>query len=439
MLFFNGERTYMDYLLGTGQLRQSQVDGSYDGSPDRLAASRGAIAVQGFATSEPWKWQHEVPAWDKPLHYQLVSDSGYPNYRNLLAIRSGDKQRLTPCLQRLVPILQQSTVDFMARPDPVIRTILSVIDKTKQAYTDSAARSEQAVTVMRDAGLVTDGRTRVSATSTRAGSTGCWRSTSRSSPASTSSSSPGSPPTTSRRTSSSTRRSRCRAGEGRLRRPHLRPPRGPVRPDLRTARRRAAGLADVPPAGRGDRAVDLGCGTGVQTAMLADRYDEVLAVDLSGPMVEFARGAGPGRRPVRTARPAGGRDRDTDGRFDLVFSAYTLHHVSEVDTALHRIRSLVRPGGLVLLVDIVDHRPQVPRSWFRAEAWRTFGADLRHRRRSVGEAVELLRLQLDPDWLDHQTTDRLRPREEWDAHCRAVFPGAAITTLHRARALAWGA
>jgi hypothetical protein len=160
VLFFNGERTYMDYLLGTGQLRQSQVDGSYDGSPDRLVASRGAIAVQGLATSEPWKWEHEVPAWGKPLRYQLVADSGYPNYRNLLAIRSGDRQKLAPCLRRLVPVLQQSTVDFMADPDPVIRTILSVIDKTKQAYTDSAARSEQAVKVMRDDGLVTNGRTK---------------------------------------------------------------------------------------------------------------------------------------------------------------------------------------------------------------------------------------------------------------------------------------
>jgi hypothetical protein len=150
----------MDYLLGTGQLRQSQVDGSYDGSPDRLAASRGAIAVQGFATSEPWKWEHEVPAWGKPLRYQLVADSGYPNYRNLLAIRSGDEQRLSGCLRRLVPMLQQSTVDFMADPGPVIRTILSVIDRTKQAYTDSAARSEQAVKVMRDDGLVTNGRTK---------------------------------------------------------------------------------------------------------------------------------------------------------------------------------------------------------------------------------------------------------------------------------------
>ncbi len=161
VLFFNGERTYMDYLLGTGQLRRSQVDGSYDGSPARLAASRGAIAVQGFATSEPWKWEHEVPAWDKPLRYQLVADSGYPNYRNLLAIRSGDKQRLAPCLQRLVPILQQSTVDFMADPDPVVRTILSIIGRTRQAYTDSVARSEQAVRVMRDDGLVTNGKTKV--------------------------------------------------------------------------------------------------------------------------------------------------------------------------------------------------------------------------------------------------------------------------------------
>jgi hypothetical protein len=159
VLFFNGERTYMDYLLGTGQLRQSQVDGSYDGSPDRLAASRGAIAVQGFATSEPWKWQHEVPAWGKPLTYQLVADSGYPNYRNLLAIRSGDKGQLAGCLRRLVPMLQRATVDFMKTPDPVIRTVLSIVDSTRQAYTDSVDRSRHAVDVMRDDGLVTNGRT----------------------------------------------------------------------------------------------------------------------------------------------------------------------------------------------------------------------------------------------------------------------------------------
>ncbi len=159
VLFFSGERTYMDYLLGTGQLRASQVDGSYDGSPDRMAASRGAIAVQGFATSEPWKWQHEVPAWGKKLDYALVADSGYPNYRNLLAVRTGDRPTLDGCLRRLVPMFQRATVAFMAKPDPTIDTILSIIGKIRQAYTDSRARSEHAVQVMREEGLVTNGRT----------------------------------------------------------------------------------------------------------------------------------------------------------------------------------------------------------------------------------------------------------------------------------------
>jgi hypothetical protein len=47
----------------------------------------------------------------------------------------------------------------MADPDPTIATILSIIGKTRQAYTDSKARSEHAVTVMRTEGLVTNGRT----------------------------------------------------------------------------------------------------------------------------------------------------------------------------------------------------------------------------------------------------------------------------------------
>lgn len=194
ILFFSGERTYIDYLLGTGQLRASQVDGSYDGSPDRMAASRGAIAVQGFATSEPWKWQNEVKACGKPLTYQLVSDSGYPNYRNLLAVRTGDRQRLDGCLRRLVPMFQQATVEFMAKPGPAIGTILSIIERTKQGYTDSTARSEHAVRVMRDDGLITNGKTPnhrgLRPHGWRPGSTGCSRSTSRSSPANASNSHP---------------------------------------------------------------------------------------------------------------------------------------------------------------------------------------------------------------------------------------------------------
>jgi len=192
------------------------------------------------------------------------------------------------------------------------------------------------------------------------------------------------------------------------------------------------------PAG-GGRALDAGCGTGLHTDLLAERFDEVLAVDVSGPMLAYAGRHRP-RRNVRYER----RDLHAvtvvrDGPFDLVLSAYTLHHVPDLTAALRHLRSLVRPGGTLLLVDVVDDRHPVPRSWLRVEAWRTFRADLARRRRPVTEAVEVLRLSLDPDWLDHQCSDRLLPPAEWDTLARTVFPGAAISSLHRGRALIWHA
>jgi hypothetical protein len=157
VLYFQGESTYMDYLIGSGTLRASQADGSYDGTPSRLVASRGRVVVQGFATSEPWKWEHEVPKWGKPLAYQLVSDTGYPDYRNQLVIRSGEKHALAPCLRKLVPILQQSMVDFMANPSPTTTTVLSILAEYNTFYTDSPARSMHAVEVMRSDGIVGNG------------------------------------------------------------------------------------------------------------------------------------------------------------------------------------------------------------------------------------------------------------------------------------------
>ena len=187
---------------------------------------------------------------------------------------------------------------------------------------------------------------------------------------------------------------------------------------------------------RGLRALDAGCGTGAHTELLADRHNEVLAVDLSAPMLDHARRHRPRGniryelRDLLEVTPA------HDGRFDVVFSAYTLHHVPDLAAAFTHLRSLVRPGGVALLVDVVDARHPVPRPWLRAEAWRRFRADLLSRR-STADAVELLRLQLDPDWLDHQSTDRLLPPQDWEALARAHFPDATITRLHHARALSW--
>lgn len=101
--------------------------------------------------------------------------------------------------------------------------------------------------------------------------------------------------------------------------------------------------------------------------------------------------------------------------------------------------SLVRPDGQLLVVDHVDERRHVPRSSMRSEAWRAFRADLLRRRRPVGDAVELLQLLLNRDWLDHRASDRLQTPGDWDRIAGRVLPSTVISSLDQARGLHWRA
>jgi ubiquinone/menaquinone biosynthesis C-methylase UbiE len=188
---------------------------------------------------------------------------------------------------------------------------------------------------------------------------------------------------------------------------------------------------------RGGRAVDLGAGTGQHAVLLAERYDEVLAVDVSAPMLAYARERRPRGNVRYEHRDLRSVTVDVDGPFDLVLSAHTLHHVEDLDATLMRIRGLLRPGGQAMLVDIVDPRRQVPRSAFVRAAVRGLAGDVLHHRRPVVEAVEVFRLSVHPAWLDHVSTDVFLTPAEFAARYGAVFPNAEITAMYRARALHW--
>jgi ubiquinone/menaquinone biosynthesis C-methylase UbiE len=197
-------------------------------------------------------------------------------------------------------------------------------------------------------------------------------------------------------------------------------------------------LQSVLPEG-GERAVDLGCGTGRHAVMLASRYQQVLAVDLAAPMLQLARDRRglPNicyqHRDLRSLHPA------SDGTFDLILSTHALHHVADLDQTLRGIRALCAPGGRVVLLDNVAPTPAVPRRWFVNQAVRTLAGDLLRRRRPPAEALELYQLNVDPAWLEHLTTDRFLNPEQFAQRYGQVFPDAHFTGLYRARALCWDA
>ncbi|MCL9759665.1 ABC transporter substrate-binding protein [Frankia sp. AiPa1] len=159
VLYYQGA-AYMDYFTGSGILKKSQVDGSYDGSPTNFVASGGDDAVQGFATSEPYTWAHEVRSWDKPLKYQLIADAGFNFYQQAIGVRKDKLAALTPCLTKLVPIMQQSIVDFVANPDAANKLILNLVEKYNNGWVYSAGVASYAVSTMKSLGIVGNGSNR---------------------------------------------------------------------------------------------------------------------------------------------------------------------------------------------------------------------------------------------------------------------------------------
>jgi hypothetical protein len=148
VFYFQGD-TYMDYLIGSGILRRSQVDGSYEGDPATFVAQEGKVAQSAFATQEPYVYEHELPEWSKPVKYALIHDTGYQFYSQALSIRTADKQKLAPCLKKLVPIVQRSQVDFIKSPDKTNQLIVDVVKQYKAEWQFSPGLAKYSTDKMR--------------------------------------------------------------------------------------------------------------------------------------------------------------------------------------------------------------------------------------------------------------------------------------------------
>lgn len=100
---------------------------------------------------------------------------------------------------------------------------------------------------------------------------------------------------------------------------------------------------------------DLGCGTGAMTAALAPFVARVVAVDASHEMLGAARDrlAGAPNVDLRAgdveALPV------ADGELDAALLVLVLHHLAEPRAALAEAARALRPGGRLIVVDMLPH------------------------------------------------------------------------------------
>jgi ArsR family transcriptional regulator len=121
---------------------------------------------------------------------------------------------------------------------------------------------------------------------------------------------------------------------------------------------RAEVLAQAWP--NGPAVADLGCGTGFLASWLAERGASVVAVDHSQRMLRQAkqrckRARVTFRQGELEALPL------PDGGIDAAFSNLVWHHVADLEAAAREVLRVLRPGGCVVISDLLPHEAE----WMR--------------------------------------------------------------------------
>lgn len=121
-------------------------------------------------------------------------------------------------------------------------------------------------------------------------------------------------------------------------------------------RQAADWLRELVPAGGVRRILDIGSGPGVISGVLAEAfpYAEVVAVDATAPLLEralsrAARNGQADRIGIRHAElPDGIEDL---GEADLIWASGSVHHLGDQRAATGALARLLRPGGVLALIE----------------------------------------------------------------------------------------
>ena len=114
---------------------------------------------------------------------------------------------------------------------------------------------------------------------------------------------------------------------------------------------------------------DLGAGEGAFALLLAQRASRVIAVDTSARMIEVGREQAL-RQGVANVEYRQGDMEDVpidDATVDVVFFSQSLHHALHPDRALLEAQRILRPGGRVVILDLVKHRFEEAREMYADE------------------------------------------------------------------------
>jgi ArsR family transcriptional regulator len=117
---------------------------------------------------------------------------------------------------------------------------------------------------------------------------------------------------------------------------------------------------------------DLGCGTGHVSEAIAPCVGRVIAVDESGPMLTAARKRLVAFDNVELRSGPLEEIPADDGELDVAIMFLVAHYVAEPLAVLHEASRVLKPGGRLLIVDLMPHERDEYVSQM-GHAWQGFG------------------------------------------------------------------
>lgn len=131
----------------------------------------------------------------------------------------------------------------------------------------------------------------------------------------------------------------------------------------RDLQRLAERLSSFPQA----RVLDMGCGAGHASFVAAQNVQEVVAYDLSAQMLEVVTEAArdKGLTNITTRQGYAENLPFDDGVFDVVISRYSAHHWHDVGQALREVKRVLKPGGVLIVMDTMSPGHPVRDVWLQ--------------------------------------------------------------------------
>jgi ubiquinone/menaquinone biosynthesis C-methylase UbiE len=166
-------------------------------------------------------------------------------------------------------------------------------------------------------------------------------------------------------------------------------------------------------------ALEVGCGTGAFSRLLALSSERVLAVDLSPQMIRVARERS-SRFPNIDFEVADVLRLDLPGeRFDCIVTIATLHHLP-MKLMLSKMKAALKVNGVLLILDL--YRPEGFRDVLTSVPAMAVNVGLRLIRSGRLRAPREVRLA----WAEHERHDSHLSMTEVRRACAAILPGACV-------------